>query len=181
MNAAIWSPPWYRKMLWRLISLRRGCRYWLTQRAINLVVWLNRDSNYLSHVRREVPEWFQETGPNRWMADGTVELLSILSHQGHSGGSIGFAVEFFAAMARFKPWGPLTGAETEWGEPNDWDGTQQNRRCGHVFRDKDGRAYDINGRVFREANGACYTGKDSHVDITFPYTPKTEYVDVPPS
>jgi len=48
-----------------------------------------------------------------------------------------------------------------------------------VFKDADGRAYDIDGRVFREPNGCCYTSSDSRVYITFPYRPKTEYVDVP--
>ena len=153
-------------------------RSWATQRALDLVVWLNRDSNYISHTKREVPEWFKDEGPNRWIADGTVELLAVLSHQGHSGSSIGFALQFFSAMARFKPWGPLTGAESEWAEPYDDEGTQQNRRCGHVFRGTDGRAYDSTGKVFREPDGSCYTNRDSRVFIEFPYTPKTEYVDV---
>ena len=153
-------------------------KHWIAQKALDLVVWLNRDSNYISHTKREVPEWFKDEGPNRWMADGTVELLAVLSHQGHSGGSIGFAVQFFSEMARFKPWGPLTGAESEWAEPYDGEGTQQNIRCGHVFRGADGRAYDSDGKVFREPNGSCYTSKDSRVFTEFPYTPKTEYVDV---
>lgn len=152
-------------------------RGWLTQRALDLVVWLNKDSNYISHTKREVPKWFKDDGPNRWMADGTIELLAVLSHQGHSGGSIGFAVSFFSAMARFEPWTPLTGADSEWNEVG--NDTWQNNRCSHVFKEADGRAYDINGRVFREPNGACYTNRDSRVFVEFPYTPKTEYVDVP--
>lgn len=159
--------------LWRLKS-------WLTQKALDLVVFLNRDSNYISHTKREVPEWFREKGgPNRWIADGTVELLAVLSHQGHSGGSIGFALKFFAEMAMLRPWGPLTGEESEWGEAYCFEGIQQNKRCGRVFRGADGRAYDSEGRVFREHDGSCYTGKDSRVYVTFPYRPKTEYVDVP--
>lgn len=148
----------------------------LTKAALALVVWLNRNSNYAAHVRREVPEWFkEEDGPNRWIADGTLELLAVISSQGHSGNSIGFALKFFSEMALFKPWGPLTGADDEWIEIA--DNRYQNKRCSHVFKE-DGRAYDINGRIFREPNGACYTSKDSFVDITFPYTPKSEYVDV---
>lgn len=41
-----------------------------------------------------------------------------------------------------------------------------------------GKAYDINGKVFKESDGCCYTNKDSRVYIDFPYTPKTEYVKV---
>lgn len=150
----------------------------ITQKALDLVVWLNRDSNYIKHAKREVPEWFKEEGPNRWIADGTVELLAVLSHQGHSGGSIGFALNFFKAMASFEPWGPLTGEDSEWGEPYDGEGTRQNRRCSHVFKKADGIAYDIEGRIFREPSGACFTNRDSRVEVTFPYTPKREYVDV---
>ena len=153
-------------------------RHWITQKALDLIVWLNRDSNYIAHTKREVTGWFAETGPNRWMADGTVELLAVLSHQGHSGGSIGFALQFFSAMAKFEPWGPLTGEDSEWGEPFDREGTQQNRRCSHVFRMANGSSYDIKGRVFLESNGSCYTNQDSRVFIEFPYTPKTVYVDV---
>ena len=156
--------------LWRIKS-------WLTQKALNLVVWLNRDSNYLAHVRREVPEWFAEDDdePNRWMADGTVELLAVLSHHGHSGGSIGFALNFFKTMARFEPWGPLTGEDDEWNEVG--EGTEQNRRCSHVFREG-GQAYDSTGKVFTDPDGFSYTSCDSCGDITFPYTPHTEYVTV---
>ena len=169
---------WYRRIQYKIQSVPRTIRHWLSQKVIDLVVWLNRDSNYISHTKREVPKWFKEEGPNRWMADSTVELLAVLSHQGHSGGSIGFAVQFFSKMAQFKPWGPLTGCEHEWGEPFDKDGTQQNTRCSHVFRDPIGRAYDSLGKVFRDPDGVCYTNVDSRVFIEFPYTPKSEYVDV---
>ena len=152
-------------------------KHWLTHRALGLVVYLNRDSNYLSHVRREVPDWFAEGDdePNRWLADGTVELLAVLAHHGHSCGSIGFALQFFKTMARFEPWGPLTGEDHEWNEVG--EGIEQNRRCSHVFRE-DGKAYDIQGRVFTDPDGCSFTSRDSRVPVTFPYTPKTGYVTV---
>ena len=46
------------------------------------------------------------------------------------------------------------------------------------FKDEDGKAYDIKGRIFREPSGCCYTNKNSRVYITFPYSPKSEYIDV---
>jgi len=75
----------------------------------------------------------------------------------------------------FKPWSPLTGEDNEWNEIG--DGLEQNRRCSHVFR-QDGEAYDINGKVFTDADGGSYTSIDSRVPVTFPYTPETEYVTV---
>ena len=86
----------------------------------------------------------------------------------------------FQKLASFEPLVPLTGADDEWMEVT--DGCFQNIRCGHVFKQKDrfdGQAYDINGRIFREPNGCCYTSAESFLPITFPYTPKTEYVDRP--
>lgn len=158
------------RLKWRL-------REWITKLALWTVVRMNRDSNYLSHLRREVPGWFDEDdGPNLWIAQGTVDLLAVLASQGHSGGSINFAVKFFSKMALFEPWGPLTGEENEWNTIG--DGRQQNRRCSHVFRDSNGQAYDINGKVFTDPDGGSYTSIDSRVDVTFPYTPHTEYVEV---
>ncbi len=155
-------------------------KQWITKIALRVIVRMNRDSNYIAHVKHEVPEWFAEGDdePNRWMADGTVELLAVLSHQGHSGSSAPFAIRFFSTMAKFEPWGPLTGEEHEWGEPFCDDGTQQNRRCSHVFRDSDGQAYDGQGKVFTDPDGCSYTNRDSRVNVSFPYTPHTEYVQV---
>ena len=81
----------------------------------------------------------------------------------------------------FKPFGPLTGKPEEWGEPFDNEGTQQNLRCSHVFRQADGRAYDINGKVFEEPSGIRFTSFDSRVYIEFPYTPTSQIVKVPHS
>lgn len=151
---------------------------------LRLLRWLlrdlSRDSNYVSHGRREMADWFaeKEEGPNKWIAEGTEELLMLLSTHGHSGGSIGFALNIFKTLASFQPRGPLTGEDSEWNEVG--EGRFQNRRCSHVFKDHpNGPAYDNEGRIFKEPNGACYTNSESRVEITFPYTPKREYVDVP--
>lgn len=171
------------QVTWHLTIVSRlslALREWRLRRLNRLLVKLTPTSNYVAHCRRELAAWFAEgeDSPNRWMADGAERMLRLFATEGHSGSSAPFAVSVFKELAMFKPWGPLTGAESEWGEPFEWDGTQQNRRCPNVFRDKDGRAYDINGKVFRTPDGGCYTGKNSRVFITFPYTPTVEYVEV---
>ena len=118
----------------------------------------------------------QEDGPNKWMQENLLELLTVFSKQGHSGASAPYCIGMFKTLASFEPLTPLNGTEDEWGEVE--DGLLQNKRYSRVFK-KDDQAYDIDGRVFRDPDGACYTNKDSRVDIEFPYTPKTEYVDVP--
>jgi len=142
-------------------------------------------SNLVEHGRRELiamgmdPD-SKEDGPNKWTAQGTLELLQVLADQGHCGGSINYAIETFATLARFKPLGPLTGEASEWMDHG--NGVFQNIRCGRVFKQLDrfdGQPYDLNGQVFREPSGACYTNRESMTPIAFPYTPATVYVDVP--
>lgn len=117
----------------------------------------------------------KEDGPNKWIVENLFELLDVFGKQGHSGSSAPYCINMFKKLASFEPLGPLTGEDSEWVEIT--PGVFQNIRASHVFK-ANGQAYDINGKVFREPNGVGYTSRDSRVDVTFPYTPKTEYVDV---
>lgn len=110
------------------------------------------------------------------MGDAVMKMIKLFADEGHSGFSAGMAINIFEKLARYEPLTPLTGADDEWMEIG--EGTFQNVRCSHVFK-KDGEAYDIEGRIFREPNGSCFTSYDSRTPVTFPYTPTREYVDVP--
>ena len=120
-----------------------------------------------------------EDGPNRWLAEGTIELLKVFAEQGHSGSSAPFAVALFEKLAMQKPIAPLTGADDEWNEVG--DGFWQNKRDSSVFKDADGQARWIEGRVFWEWYSApniddgkpyklYFTSRDSRIDIEFPWT-----------
>lgn len=109
------------------------------------------------------------------LGDAVMKMIKVFSDEGHSGMSAPMAVDLFKQVAMFEPLTPLTGEDDEWIDVG--DGLYQNRRCPHVFK-KDGEAYDIEGRIFREPNGACFTSRDSRTPVTFPYMPKHEYVDV---
>ena len=131
----------------------------------------------ISHAKFEMRKMLDsEEDINREMGNNVLELIQTFADQGHSGMSAGFCVSLFKTLANFEPLGPITGEDDEWNEVS--EGCFQNRRCSHVFK-QDGRAYDINGKVFREPNGCCFTNGDSRVPVTFPYIPKTEYIDVP--
>jgi hypothetical protein len=141
-------------------------------------------SNLIEHAKREfkaigyIPlDQEQEDGPNKWIQENLIELLEVFSKQGHSGFSAGYCINAFNKLARFEPLASLTGEDWEWQEVG--TGTWQNIRCGRVFKNAEGRAYDIDGKIFRERDGCCFTNKNSHVYIDFPYTPKSEYIDVP--
>lgn len=123
------------------------------------------------------------------ICENVLKLIEVFSDEGHSGFSAPYTINLFAKLANFEPIVPLTGEDFEWSEVSPV--IFQNKRCSHVFKQKDrfdGQAYDINAKVFwewvrSEEFGAIsknsYTCGDSFVPITFPYTPKTEYVFVP--
>lgn len=84
-------------------------------------------------------------------------------------------------LLKKEPLTPLTGDEDEWiSDDEQWD---VNLRCSRVFREKStGKCYDIHGKMFISfVNGqnVVSSNVDSHVLITFPYTPKTEYIEIP--
>lgn len=123
-------------------------------------------------------------------------LLKVFADEGHSGTTAPYTVDLFKKLAMYEPIVPLTGEDWEWQDVSDRSGGYtwyQNKRCSHVFKDKDG-AYDIDGRVFwewserplhedeegypgmSEPYKSYYTGRDSRTPVTFPYTPSTVYV-----
>jgi len=112
------------------------------------------------------------------MGEAVLKMVEQFADEGHSGFSAGMAISIFSKLSRFEPLSPLTGEDDEWMEVG--PGVFQNRRCAHVFKDETG-AYNIDGKVFREPGGFCYTNRDSRVYVTFPYEPSTEYVDIPSS
>lgn len=143
-------------------------------------------SNLIDHAKAEflaagyIPlEQEQEEGPNKWMQQNVLNLLEIFAAQGHSGMSASFCIGMFKTLANYEPLCALTGEDSEWNDVSLYGSpSYQNKRCSHVFKDDNGVAYDINGKVFRTPDGSSYTSQNSKVYITFPYTPKTEYVDV---
>jgi len=140
-------------------------------------------TNLIDHAERELaaiglddPENDCYNGLTR---NAVLEIIRVFADQGHSGMSASIVTSMVEKLMRYEPLGPLTGSDDEWVQLDYApEIAAQNKRCGHVFKRADGTAYDNNGRVFREPDGSCYTGRGSSVDITFPYTPTVEYVDV---
>lgn len=102
-----------------------------------------------------------------------MELISTFANQGYSGSTAPYAAALFGRLVLYKPLGPLTGDADEWTIIAEEDGAPvyQNKRRSSVFKNGEhGQPYDIDGRVFRDPDGATWTGSDSRVDITFPYT-----------
>jgi len=131
-----------------------------------------------------------EEGPNKWLREGTLDLLKVFVNQGHSGMSAPFALELFSALAANKPLTPLSGNDSEWMEVG--KGTWQNKRASNVFKCADKGAYNIEGIVFwewwidgetGEKYKSYFTNAYSRVPVTFPYTvpEKPEYREAVPA
>ena len=151
-------------------------------------------SNYETHALNEfrAAGWIDETDNytddmQKMICKHVLALLTVFSMEGHSGSSAPYAINLFEKLAKFEPISPLTGEDWEWVDVAEQSGgvLYQNKRCSHVFKDPNG-AYDIQGKVFydwytSEEDGekfkSYYTSRDSRVVITFPYTPKIEYIE----
>lgn len=151
------------------------------------------DSYSVRHAKREFlalgykPVEDEEEGPNKWVQENVIELLDVFAAQGHSGFSAPWVISYFEKLARHEPLCPLTGDDSEWNDTTEMGSeltSWQNLRCGRVFKDLDGNAFDSTGIIFEHGPntkfpGSCYTGSrtldgitySSRVPITFPYTP----------
>ena len=104
---------------------------------------------------------------NDAVAKAILDLIELFASQGHSGFTAPYTVNVFKRLAMFKPLSPLTGEDDEWIEVG--TGVFQNKRYSSVFKNKDGIAYDIDGKVFTDDGEVWYGCKDSRVNVTFPY------------
>lgn len=105
---------------------------------------------------------------NDAISEEIIALIELFASQGHTGFTAPYVINVFKRLAMFKPLTPLTGEDSEWNETG--TGVYQNKRYSAVFKGKDGKAYNIEGKIFTDDNGETwYTNKNSRIDITFPY------------
>jgi len=139
----------------------------------------------IEHAKRELARLRDPKGEPDEMQDAieahVMKIVEIFAEEGHSGSSASYTLAIIKKVLAFEPVTPLTGDDDEWNDIAEINGGPlwQNNRCSRVFKEADGSVYDIEGKVFREPSGACFTSRDSRVPVTFPYTPATEIVDVP--
>lgn len=157
-------------------------------------------TNTQSHAKREL-EILVKTTPDAIIAPFTNELLALceaFGKSGQSGGSAPYTAKVLSmaveTLCLQNPICPITGVDEEWNdvtEINDGKPLFQNNRDSRVFKNgKDGQAYFIEAIVFDGDIGGRFTGNESVNDIdgcnigstqyikSFPFEPKTFYVDV---
>lgn len=135
------------------------------------------DSNFLKHAERELEFLDTDDDMNQEMRKDILQMIVMFSSQGHSGFSANYAQSVLRPLLRYEPIGPLTGEESEWGSPYDESGTRQNKRCGGVFKSRDGKSYYIGAITFDEMTEggeiSGFTNINSKQPIEFPFTPFT--------
>jgi len=99
----------------------------------------------------------------------------LFSEQEHSGFSASLVISLFQRLSKFQPLTPLTGEDDEWMEVT--ENTFQSKRCPTVFKEGN-ETYDLDSKVYVLPDGSKYGAKRPLINITFPYTPATEYIKV---
>ena len=116
------------------------------------------------------------------VTEGIMDIMDLISKQGHSGFSIGYYKNLLCKLLDNKPLTQLTGEDDEWEDVSHYadmpKGAQlQNKRCSAVFKEGN-RIYYLNGKAFSDDGGqSWYTNGNSFIDIVFPCDiPETEYI-----
>ncbi len=140
-------------------------------------------------------EILEKTGDYTFVLEFKEDILRIcktFSESGQSGGSAPYVAnavcKVIKSLMLYEPLSPLTGEDYEWAECGSPD-YYQNIRDGRVFKNKNnGEVTFIEGIVFREPDGSKFTGsaelkKGKNIGSStkiksFPFTPKTFYIDV---
>lgn len=102
------------------------------------------------------------------------DALEEQKHDAAHPGSARLLVKFLARVVDGIPFGPLSGDDAEWMSIKGHDDyVFQNVRCPRIFKDADGRAWDIQG-VIVDFGNAQFQAQPK--EIAFPYIPATEVV-----
>lgn len=148
-------------------------------------------SNLLTHAKREFELARSKEPKDQILAlEFEKEILAVVDRFGESGQSGGSAPYYAAAIAdtirklcMFEPLLPIEGSDDEFVEVD--PDTFQNKRLSSVFKDtKGGKPYFINAIVWQgpedwDTFAGMVDGHSSHMYIkSFPFAPKTFYVDV---
>ena len=103
--------------------------------------------------------------------DDILDIIKLFSSQGHSGFSAGYSLNILKRLLDYKPLSAITGDEDEWEQLNySPDLAYQNKRCPSLFRDADGKVYNVEARIFSDDNGhTWYNCKESREYVELPY------------
>jgi hypothetical protein len=139
-------------------------------------------SDLVQHAKEELKRaglFDKDSDYGGMLGKAALSLVKTFAAQGHSGMSAALVTQLALRLFQYEPLTPLTGADEEWNDVSDVSGEPwwQNKRCHRVFKGADGKAYDVEGRIFRDPDRSTWVNGESRVPVTFPYMPNHEYVD----
>lgn len=136
---------------------------------MNLIKFSEDELNRLLSNCKSSEELNTQTAINRSILD----IVRVFSDQHFTGNTASYCLEILNRLLKYKPLTPLTGNDSEWEDITQYgsnDTCYQNKRYPAVFKDKDGKAYDVESKIFSDDNGhTWYTSKESREYIDFPY------------
>ena len=147
------------------------------------------DGNLVAHAAHEMAlawpdhEHSKPYDMQDMMKQNLLDIVAVFSAQGHSGFSANYAISRVQKLMAYKLLMPLTGEGHEWSDAIGDCGTLQNKRLSAVFKNADGTCDYLDAIVWRgEDDYDSFTGSVegifSRQTITFPFVPKTFYIDV---
>ena len=109
------------------------------------------------------------------ICNGTLKLIEIFSEQGHSGMTAPYAISLFEKLASWKSIADIT-ANREWwnGDIGSGNMVQSRIQCDVFSTEEDlkkNRAYFLDGIIFKDRDGCCYTNSKSRVWFDLPGLP----------
>lgn len=162
-------------------------------------------TNVKAHAIREL-RIVKENTPDALLLEFEKEIIALceaFGKSGQSGGSAPYVADAVTSVLKklmlFETISPLTGGENEWTDitqMNNGETMYQNNRNSAVFKYGEGRCVYVDAIVKRTQTGRCWVGRfwkskedylsgdrtkmvsNSQYIKSFPFTPKTFYIDV---
>lgn len=158
---------------------------------------MSNTGNYAKEELRILVESHTDPDNRPIIEEFIPEILALVNKFGESGQSGGSAPYVASALSQAikhlclqEPICPITGIASEWSDISSYheDSTiYQNKRCSAIFKDRNNKAYYIDAIVWKDEKDNCWNGsaKLNGTSISsgqyiksFPFTPKTFYIDI---
>ena len=123
----------------------------INKKALQFII---AHSNICRHAQAELKRAGYgkgEGGPNDWIYEQVMEAVAIFASHGNSGNSAPFEVQLVQKLCSWNIISPLRFTDDEWHQIDE-DGIYQNIRKSSVFKQSDGRIYDIDAFTKRAVN-----------------------------
>lgn len=130
----------------------------INKKALQFII---AHSNICRHAKAELKRAGYgkgECGPNSWMYEQVMEAVGVFASHGNSGFSAPFEVNFVQKLCSWDIISPLRFTDDEWHQISE-NGTYQNTRKSSVFKQSDGRIYNIDAFTKRAIRRYSYATK----------------------